>query len=384
MNESFAVALAGGGTRGAYQVGACKAIREIGLEIKAVTGTSIGAINGCFFATDEIDLLEDLYENIRPEQIIDTSLKLDYDKDIFHISNFLKVSREFIISGGYKNTPLRKMLEANLDLDKMYSASRDYGLVTFDLGSAKMIEKFRDDIPREQLIDHVLASAAMPLFKTQKIGNKRYSDGGIADNLPVNMLVKKGYKNIIAVDLHGIGIIPPLKKDDVYVKTIRPTVSLGGLMEFNKERMKRNRLMGYMDALKAFGRFQGERYFFDPDEYTRLLSIFNIRTLVALETAATVFGIDEYQIYDSVTFPERIFERYLSDRDHSETDKISIASSRKRVLLRMVIQAKSSPVHNVGPEGAFFADLSEAAKALIELEQYMKTGYQSDKRSSME
>ena len=41
-----AVVLAGGGSRGAYQIGVWKALRELGIEYQLVTGTSVGALNG--------------------------------------------------------------------------------------------------------------------------------------------------------------------------------------------------------------------------------------------------------------------------------------------------------------------------------------------------
>lgn len=41
-----AIALAGGGTKGAYQVGAWKAMRELGIPFDIVTGTSIGLGHG--------------------------------------------------------------------------------------------------------------------------------------------------------------------------------------------------------------------------------------------------------------------------------------------------------------------------------------------------
>ena len=46
--EKYAVTLAGGGSKGIYQIGAWKALDELGIEFEAVTGTSIGAINGAF------------------------------------------------------------------------------------------------------------------------------------------------------------------------------------------------------------------------------------------------------------------------------------------------------------------------------------------------
>ena len=49
MKRSYGLVLAGGGTKGAYEVGAWKALRELGVDITAIVGTSIGAINGALF-----------------------------------------------------------------------------------------------------------------------------------------------------------------------------------------------------------------------------------------------------------------------------------------------------------------------------------------------
>ena len=40
--------LEGGGTKGAYQIGAYKALRDLGIEFQGVAGTSIGALNGAY------------------------------------------------------------------------------------------------------------------------------------------------------------------------------------------------------------------------------------------------------------------------------------------------------------------------------------------------
>ena len=46
--EKFGLVLAGGGTKGAYQIGVIEALKKLKLPITTVVGTSIGAINGAF------------------------------------------------------------------------------------------------------------------------------------------------------------------------------------------------------------------------------------------------------------------------------------------------------------------------------------------------
>ena len=53
MKRRYGLVLAGGGTKGAYEVGAWKALKELDVEITAIVGTSIGAINGALFLQDD-------------------------------------------------------------------------------------------------------------------------------------------------------------------------------------------------------------------------------------------------------------------------------------------------------------------------------------------
>jgi len=46
LSKEYGLALEGGGARGAYQIGAWKALKEAGVKINAVAGTSVGALNG--------------------------------------------------------------------------------------------------------------------------------------------------------------------------------------------------------------------------------------------------------------------------------------------------------------------------------------------------
>ena len=63
MNKDYAVVFAGGGTKGSYQVGVIKALKELKINITAVSGTSIGAINGALVVQGDEDKLENIYSN---------------------------------------------------------------------------------------------------------------------------------------------------------------------------------------------------------------------------------------------------------------------------------------------------------------------------------
>ena len=84
--KEYGLVLAGGGTRGAYQVGVWKALGELGIKIKGITGTSIGALNGALFLQDDFSTLIKMYENIKIKNIMNVN-GINSNKDIFDLSN---------------------------------------------------------------------------------------------------------------------------------------------------------------------------------------------------------------------------------------------------------------------------------------------------------
>ena len=113
--------------------------------------------------------------------------------------------------------------------------------------------------------DMLLASAYFPGFKNEKLGGKTYMDGGSVNNVPVNVLTERGYKDIIVIRIYGIGVdkekrfTPPL---DVTIHRIAPRKNLGGILEFDSARAKRNMLLGYYDAKRLLYDLVGRRYYF--------------------------------------------------------------------------------------------------------------------------
>ena len=58
LTKEYGLVLDGGGARGAYQIGAWKALAEAGVKINAVSGTSVGALNGALVCMGELELAE--------------------------------------------------------------------------------------------------------------------------------------------------------------------------------------------------------------------------------------------------------------------------------------------------------------------------------------
>ena len=68
-NKEYGLVLEGGGAKGAYQIGAWKALKEAGIHVKGIAGTSVGALNGALIAMDDFEKAERIWETIHYSRV---------------------------------------------------------------------------------------------------------------------------------------------------------------------------------------------------------------------------------------------------------------------------------------------------------------------------
>jgi len=244
----------GGGSRGAYQIGVWKAMRELGLDKKVtvVTGTSIGAVNGAAFVQNEFKLMENLWNEIEFEKIF-SSIK---ENRRVH----LQLGLEIFTKLGADVMPLKEMIRDYINEDKIYDSSIGYGLVTTNLSKRKFETLYKTDIEKGKLAEYIIASSTFPLFKTHLINKHKFIDGGIFDNLPIQPAVEHYSKPdlIICINVsHFYSLIPTksyaikkLRKQINLIELI-PSVPLGSILNFEKKRARAFMKVGYKDAIRT-------------------------------------------------------------------------------------------------------------------------------------
>ena len=87
-SKTYAIALEGGGAKGAYEVGVWRALDEADVRFDAVAGTSVGALNGAMRVMGELEQALRLWENIRFSQVFDADdeqLKKLYDHKLSEV-----------------------------------------------------------------------------------------------------------------------------------------------------------------------------------------------------------------------------------------------------------------------------------------------------------
>lgn len=289
-SPSYGLVLAGGGAKGVYQIGAWRALRELGISIDCVVGTSVGAMNGALVALGLYDEAEALWKSMSIERGFQLSAPLRRPDKLFSIQNADILARELWSRHGLDMTPLRNRLEELVDEEALRDSPVEFGLVTYEITGRRGRELFKEDIPQGRLMDYIMASAAYPGLIRPQIDGKTYLDGGLVDNVPVRMLLKKRQGPAVVVDI-GDGGLPSGLDPELPLVYVKPLESLGTAFEFQPETAQRKMDMGWLDTMKAFGRFSGTWMYFENAEYQRLLRRWGTDTVEGLEHYARVLGM---------------------------------------------------------------------------------------------
>ncbi len=384
QNEKWGLVLSGGGTKGAYEVGAWRAVRELKIPIRGISGTSIGALNAALFLCADLKQIEEIYRTIKINDVLPVSRDIDPDKNLFDPANLLGIAKEYITQRGLDNTPLRETLLKHLDIDKVYASPLDLGIVTFDVQSREPHRFFKEDLDKDKFVDYLLASANFPIFKTQNLAGKRFLDGGLYDNMPFNSLIERGYTHLIVVDINGLGLTRKVENADrICLKMVSCSEDLGGTFEFDHERICNNMTIGYLDTLKAFHKLFGNYYFFRRPAFNELLLNFDLGTISGLEIAARQFGINRYKIYHADEFISELESVYqekelkysrlaaegLRGVDILELRKLSQSGTAIPALVHLFTE---QPNYRNSTLSKAFTEASAAALALIELKNYRR------------
>lgn len=261
-----ALVLGGGGAKGAYEVGAIAALDELGIKAGSVFGTSVGALHAAMYAQGSMDAAAALWDNIRLSDVVsEESLAIADDaENIFdHPEKLLEFITRYAQKKGVDVSPLMDILHKLIDEDKIRRSGVHLGIVTTRFPSLAMVEKRLEEMETGSLIDWLMASAfCFPIFPMKQVGGDRYIDGGFCDNTPVEMAVRSGARDIVAIDIgkHRSHTQYDRRPNITYIRTSHP---LGGLLTLDSALSARNRILGYNDVMRAFGRMRGVSYSFD-------------------------------------------------------------------------------------------------------------------------
>lgn len=224
--------MGGGGARAAYQVGVLRSIarRYPQLRVPILTGVSAGAINTAFLATASGDFeqriarLTNLWTGLTPDRV--------FSSDTFVLLRTAMRWGVRLVSGGKRitpqpqgmvdTTPLREFLVNALESKdgELVGVANNLrngglqacGLTTTDYATGRSVTHVQSNgaptwrranrfsVETKLRVDHVMASAALPLFfPAIKVGDSWHGDGGIGLTAPLAPALHLGAERILAI-----------------------------------------------------------------------------------------------------------------------------------------------------------------------------------------
>lgn len=264
-----AIVFAGGGSKGAYQIGAWKALNELGEQFDIATGTSIGSINAAFYVQHGFDEAYDLWCKLKAENIMANGINLEasFESVFSQREHLIPFVRNYINAKGADVTPFHEMLRQQFIPERFFGSDIDYALMTVAFPSLDpVLIRKADMTDRENGWKWIAASCAcFPVFPVMEIEDKNYIDGGYYDNIPVAAAFSLGAERVVVIDLK------PENNHEGYIKHpwvtyIKPSRDLGTFLNFDRDILDRSIRLGYNDTMKVFGRYYGNLYTFIPGD----------------------------------------------------------------------------------------------------------------------
>lgn len=268
MEHKLGLALEGGGARGAYQAGVLKALFEAGYKFDGVVGTSVGALNGVMVAQNKFEDSLKIWRQIDFANVLDINnsfgekaAKKNFDSET--LKYFYNYFKKIIGQGGLDTTKIKNLIAENIDEDCLRSSGIEFGVMTYSLTEKQPLSIFAEDIAEGKVADYVMASASFPGFKRTIVDGQEFIDGGVYDNMPINMLLDRGYKDIVAIETKSSIPKKAPKDKNSQVMYIRPSEKPGRVMNFSPDSTERAIRIGYLDAMKILRGYIGKTYYID-------------------------------------------------------------------------------------------------------------------------
>lgn len=308
ISKEYALVLEGGGAKGAYQIGAWHALMEAGVKINAVAGTSVGALNGALICMGDLKEAEHIWTTISNSKV----MEVDEEKmtklfgDGARLHDWIQAVFKYAGEGGADITPLKELIAGAIDEKKIKEGAISFYLHTFSISDMKELDIDVKEIEDGLLPDFLLASAYLPVFKHEKLHGKSYMDPGMFNNVPLDSLVKRDYKNIIVIRIFGPGRYKPVEiPEDVNIYNVEPRVSLGNILNFESKKSINNLKIGYYDTKRMLYNLSGRIYYIDENEK----ECYYLKQLVTMEEQVMKYVNRKYTAKNS----KSVYRHYVED-----------------------------------------------------------------------
>ena len=197
-SRKTAFVFAGGGSFGAIQVGMMQALAAHGVVADMVVGSSVGALNGAYYAgaptLDGVKHLAKIWRGLRRQDVFPVSTRT--------LLGFLW-RRDFLIT----HDGVRKLIDDHLPYKNLQDAKLPVHIVTTNIVTGGTVV-----LSEGPAAEAIVASTSIPgVFESVHYRNMFLADGAISSNTPINVAIEKGARRLIILPtgFACAGKVPP-------------------------------------------------------------------------------------------------------------------------------------------------------------------------------
>ncbi len=282
-SASTGLVFSGGGAKGAYEAGVALGLKERGVRVTAVAGSSAGALNAAMVASGQEEFLVELWREVSNDQVY----RLPWSMGLAGLlPGWITLWYLDQVGALFDLSPLRILAAEHVDLARIREAPTRLFVVALDLTSGEK----RVFTNRDMTHDVLVASASVPgVFAPVAVDGQLLVDGGLMDRAPLLDLLELGGPMDRVITVVGYGdptpLAPPLTLRRILERTLelalpyqivkdaelarhrRPDVAIHLLfpseplwlrpLEFERERIARAIELGRKDAHACLDRLGG-------------------------------------------------------------------------------------------------------------------------------
>ena len=204
-NAKTGIVLEGGGMRGMYTCGILDVLMENRIYMDGMVGVSAGIAFGCNYKSRQIG------------RALRYNVRFAHDKRYSGLRSLLKTGNYYNAYFAYKLVPTHYDV---FDYNVFEDSPMECYAVCFDVKSGEGVYQRLDHV-NDDFFEWIRASASMPVVaQPVAVGGRLLLDGGLADSIPLEFMMSKGYKrNVVILTReegfrktaeHGMWLMKPL------------------------------------------------------------------------------------------------------------------------------------------------------------------------------
>ncbi len=259
----YGLILSSDGSKSSFEIGAWKALRELKINITAISASFVGALNAALIVQGDFENAVRFWKNVYAKNLfgINRHIAQYYTQDWSKSDTkyFKKSFLKYIQGRSEELDPLRDNINNFINEKKIRNSNIQLGFVSVSLNTLEAEVLTIKDIPKGKLTQYLLTASCFPqITQTNRAADPQFS----SLYSPYNILADMKCENVLTTD-EALTVPSGLK---IQITPIKSHEFIELNMRENAQQMRDNIKMGYLDTINVFKPSSGTYFIIDNTE----------------------------------------------------------------------------------------------------------------------